>query len=119
MKIWRPKGPFPLFINDFKDDTLGWPEVQQWRYLQVLAYGWSQGGLIPDSDELMTQLVGAKRRLSWDLVRSYLIKHPTEKGYLTQKRLLRDLKKAQERSNSGKKGGKSGRVPPVRLASSM
>ncbi len=45
---YRPKGPFPLFIKDLKEDTIGWEGAARWRYLCVLEHMFHKGGYIPD-----------------------------------------------------------------------
>lgn len=49
-EMFRPKGPFPLYLKDFRQDTMGWTGAERYMYLELLDYLFHQGGYIPDSD---------------------------------------------------------------------
>ena len=42
--IFKPRGPFPLFLDDFERSTLDWAAADRYAYLRVLFHMWDQGG---------------------------------------------------------------------------
>ncbi len=108
--LFKPKGPFPLFLNDFERSTFGWAAADRYAYLCVLYHLWDQGGFIPDDDDLLLKIMGFRKgrgyREKLALIRSKLQTYPDTKPVtkalafdgakrlLFQQRLLRELEKA-------------------------
>lgn len=113
MGVFKPKGPFPLFIHDLEVDTKGWSAEERYQYLRLLTSMWRSGGSIEDSDEAIAEEMGLNRARNWrekvEKVRYKLESHPTQTGFLTQHRIAADIGKAaaisQKRADAGRKGG--------------
>ena len=127
--IFHPKGPLSLFLTDLENDTIGWREADKFRYLRVLDHMFHQGGFIPDADDYLADIMDLRKGRGWRntvaLIRSKLIildlAEPETKAFandlltalqtvsysicLTQKRVLRDVKKAKEHAAKSAKGG--------------
>ncbi len=56
--VFKPKGPFPLWLADFEKDTIGWSLDLMFMYLRLLVHLWSQGGYIPDDDDYLVEAMG-------------------------------------------------------------
>ncbi len=102
MAGYRPKGPFPLFIKDLKEDTIGWDGAARWRYLCVLEHMFHQGGYIPDDLAYLAEISGTNRARNWretlEKLRYILLKSDEKPGFLTNKRVLLEVGKAIKRS---------------------
>lgn len=129
LEDYHPKGPFPLFIKDLIEDTVGWSDSARWRYLRVLEHMFHQGGYIPNDPIYIAEIIGVKGIRKWELkvnqVREKLTKsefkpdsNPTQtrfkrfesdlrNGFLTNKHILRDVIKAFRRSEIGRIGGET------------
>ncbi len=119
---FKPKGPFPLWLADFEKDTVGWSYEAKFLYLRLLVHLWSQGGYIPDDDDYLVQAMGMHKgrgyRQKLDKIRSKLSTNRDSKGVTNgiaigigpneakplvfQKRLLKELEKARNRSELGR-----------------
>ncbi len=113
--IFKPRGPFPLFLDDLERATIDWAAADRYTYLRVLYHLWDQGGFIPDDDELLLKIMGLRKgrgyREKLALIRSKLQTYPVTKPLtkalafdeakrlLFQPRLLKELEKAKARSN--------------------
>lgn len=108
---YRPKGPFPLFIKDLKEDTIGWEGAARWRYLCVLEHMFHKGGYIPDDLAYLAEISGTNRARNWretlEKLRYILLKSDEKPGFLTNKRVLIEVEKANKRSGIARKGGKA------------
>ena len=126
---FHPKGPFPLFITDLERDTVGWREADKFRYLRVIDHIFRQGGYIPDDDDYLAEIMGLRKGRGWRqtvaLIRSKLTPHKLDyeatkrftnglvtplqtvsfSVWLSQKRVLKDIKKAKAHSEISRKGG--------------
>lgn len=51
--VFRPKGPFPLYLKDFRQDTVGWSGAERYMYLELLDHLFHQGGYISSNDEII------------------------------------------------------------------
>lgn len=111
MDGYRPKGPFPLFIKDLKEDTIGWDAAARWRYLCVLEHMFHQGGYIPDDLAYLAEISGTNRARNWreslEKLRYILLKSDEKPNFLTNKRVLIEVVKANKRSGIASKGGKA------------
>jgi hypothetical protein len=113
--IFKPRGPFPLFLDDLERATLDWAAADRYAYLRVLFHLWNQGGFIPDDDDLLLKIMGFRKgrgyREKLALIRSKLQTYPLTKPLtkalafdeakrlLFQKRVLNDLEKAKRHSD--------------------
>ncbi len=113
--LFKPRGPFPLFLDDFERSTLDWAAADRYAYLRVLYHLWDQGGFIPDDDELLLKIMGLRKgrgyREKLALIRSKLQTYPLTKPLtkalafdeakrlLFQQRVLNDLEKAKRHSD--------------------
>lgn len=119
MEGYRPKGPFPLFIKDLKEDTIGWDGAARWRYLCVLEHMFHQGGYIPDDLTYLAEISGMNRARNWretlEKLRYILLKSEKKHEFLTNKRVLIEVEKAHKRSSIASTGGKAraGKYPAV------
>ena len=111
MDGYRPKGPFPLFIKDLREDTIGWDGAARWRYLCVLEHMFHQGGYIPDDLVYLAEISGTNRARNWretlEKLRYILLKSEKKPGFLTNKRVLVEVEKANKRSGIASTGGKA------------
>lgn len=113
MTDFKPRGPLPLYMDDFKRSTLGWSAEERFCYLSLLAAMWAAGGFVEDDDAVLADAMGVNRARKWrekvEKVRCKLVSHADKPGFLTQPRLLRDIEKAaevsQKRAVAGAKGG--------------
>ena len=111
---YRPKGPFRLFVQDLICDTATWGDDERFRYIRLLDHLWTQGGWIPDDLAYIAAVSGINRVKNWEekaiLLKCKLVSHAEKPGFLTQKRVLRDLAKAfeisQKRAAAGQQGGR-------------
>ena len=127
--VFRPKGPFPLFLADFERDTIGWRDADKFRYLRVLDHIFHQGGFIPDDDDYLADVMGLRKGRGWHklvgLIRSKLTRHEFDEDtskrfandfltalqtvsfsvWLSQKRVLAEVEKAKAHSEISRKGG--------------
>ena len=81
--LFKPKGPFPLWLADFEEDQVGWSYEDKFLYLRLLNHLWREGGHIPDDDDYLVQAMGMHKgrgyRRKLDLIRSKLsTKRPSE-----------------------------------------
>ena len=115
---FKPKGPFPLFLADLEQDTVGWSLDLKFMFLRLLYHLWRQGGYIPDDDDYLVEAMGMHKgrgyRQKLTLIRSKLstkrdskgvtngiaigIGPNEEKPLVFQKCLLKELEKARNRS---------------------
>ena len=112
--LFKPRGPFPPFLDDLERATIDWAAADRYTYLRVLYHLWDQGGFIPDDDDLLLKTMGLRKgrgyREKLALIRSKLQTYPDTKPVtkalafdgakrlLFQQRLLRELEKAKVRS---------------------
>lgn len=112
--IYKPKGPFPLYIEDLKKDTLGWSGEERFQYLELLDQMWWSGGFIEDDDGAIAEAMGLNRARNWRekvlKVKRKLESIEGESGFLTQHRVCVELGKLAElslkRSEAGRCGGR-------------
>ena len=120
--IFKPKGPFPLWLADFEEDRVGWSYEEKFLYLRLLNHFWREGGYIPDDDDYLVKAMGMHKgkgyRKKLELIRSKLstkrvskgvsngiaigIGHNEAKALLFQKRVLKELENARKRSGLAK-----------------
>ena len=107
---YKPKGyPFPLFINDLKDDTIGWSHEDRYRYIVLLDHLFHKGGFIPNDLDYIAEVSGINRARNWreraEKLRLILIKSEKKVGFLTQKKVLCEVISASNRSKIASSGG--------------
>ncbi len=108
---FKPKGSFPLFMDALLKDTIGWDDCERFRYMRVLEQMFREGGYIPDDDAYLAEAAGVNRARNWRVklkkLRYILIKSQKKLGFLTNKRVLKELGRAFRRSKLAQKGGKA------------
>lgn len=108
---FRPKGPFPLYLKDFRQDTMGWSGEERYMYIELLDYLFHQGGFIPANDEIIAQVIGLNRARNWrsklEKLKSKLFESEEKPGFLTQARVLAEVENANERSRLAQKAGRA------------
>lgn len=107
---YKPKGhPFPLFVNDLHDDTIGWSGEDRYRYIVLLDHIFHKGGFIPDDLDYIAEVSGINRARNWrekaEKLRFILIKSEKKVGFLTQKKVMCEVISAFNRSNIASLGG--------------
>ncbi len=125
--IFKPKGPFPLWLADFEEDQVGWSYEVKFLYLRLLNRLWREGGYIPDDDDYLVEAMGMHKgrgyRQKIELIRSKLSTKRVSKGVANgiaigigpneakplvfQKRLLKHLEKARNRSGIASNAAKA------------
>ncbi len=128
---FMPHGPFPLFMKDLKEDTMGWTEKERWNYLTILDHLYHQGGIIPDDNNYLCEVMALRKGRGYlDLITKIRSKLTTirdskavanafeshfltlmvfnTKGvWLTQKRVIKEVENAQKRSAKARLGGEA------------
>jgi uncharacterized protein YdaU (DUF1376 family) len=95
--IYKPKGPFPVFLDDFLRDTAGLSGSTQWFYFKLCARIWEQGGWVDKRVQFVSRLTAEstrKVRSKLPELAPFLIE---QDGYLGQKRVHKDLANARKR----------------------
>lgn len=112
--IYKPKGPFPLFLGDLKKSTLGWSGEERFQYIELLDQMWTNGGFIENNDLIIAEAMGLNRARNWrekvEKVRRKLVSYMGDNGFLTHQKLFDILLETAEisriRSISGRLGGR-------------
>jgi len=108
---FRPKGPFPLYMKDFRQDTIGWSGAERYMYIELLDYLFHQGGYIEDQDASIAEVIGLNRARNWreklEKLKCKLIETAEKPGFLTQQRVLDEVENAKQRSDLARKAGKA------------
>lgn len=109
------KRPYmPLYIGDYKGDTLHLSTLQDGVYLNLLMAMWTAGGKLPNDDELLARIakvsVNSWHRLA-KVILPFFIIHP---DHIENARLNKELRKvkakSEARAEAGRKGGKARRA---------
>lgn len=100
----------PLYIADYRTDTLHLTTEQHGAYLLLLMALWNAGGKLPDNDTQLSRIVCATSQ-RWAKMRDIVLRFFVHKdGTISHKRIDQELQKlgsvSQSRSDAGKKGGR-------------
>lgn len=83
---FKPKGPFPLRLQDLISSTPGWSDGSRFSLLRVLTVIRSSGGVVPDDDTAIAEAAGLQRVKGWRRrvakLKAELVPHPTKAGFL-------------------------------------
>lgn len=113
-------GPFPLFLDDLRASTLGWPAEDRWAYLCLLHAMWKNGGWIADDSRAIREASDLLSTRKWqakvELLRSKCDSEQRLIGdtlavVLTHRRIKAEMEKAKRirdaRAAAGQRGGQA------------
>lgn len=98
-----------LFVGDYLGDTQHLTTEQHGAYLLLLMAMWRAGGRLPNNPRALTRITGVHpphwKRVAVDVMPFFSV---DEDGFLVQKRLVKELQKASQKSQSRATSGSAG-----------
>ncbi|MEQ8504604.1 MAG: hypothetical protein RIB80_04710 [Rhodospirillales bacterium] len=106
-----PKGSFPLFVDKLMTDTLGWSDDLRFKYIRLLDQMYKLGGYLPDDLKVIAEVSGINRARNWresaEKLRCILLKSQKKTGFLTKKKVLREVVRWLRHKDKSSKGGQA------------
>lgn len=98
----------PWFVRDYLMDTQHLTRDQHGAYLLLLGTAWTQGGYLPDDDEVLAAIAKATPA-EWDAMRARIMAFwtLTKRGW-KQKRLMKEIEYVSEQKERRKRAAQIG-----------
>lgn len=97
-----------LYVGDYQSCTRHLTCEQHGAYLQLLMAMWKSGGRAENCPKKLAQIVGLSQTKWIKISPEVLAFFDIEDGYITQARLVKELKKAEKKSQIRSEAGKAG-----------